>query len=76
MARPRKHLEHCIERWEASTAAEQVARVGDFLLALATYQAACRRWPDARFILRRRGRVLEDSRAPSKSPITEPHRIR
>jgi hypothetical protein len=40
MTRPRVHLEHCIERWDASTAAEQVARVGDFLLALATYQAA------------------------------------
>jgi hypothetical protein len=66
MTTPRAHLEHCIERWDANnTVAEQVARVGDFLLALATYQAACRRWPDARFILRRRGRVLEDSQPPS-----------
>ena len=66
MARPRAHLEHYIERWDASyTATKQVARVEDFLLALATYQAACRRWPDVRFILRRRGRVLEDNGPPS-----------
>jgi hypothetical protein len=36
-----------IERWEKD-AVHHVAGVEDFLLAHATYQAACRRWPDAR----------------------------
>ena len=41
-----------IERWEKD-AVHHVAGVEDFLLAMATYQAACRRWPDARITLRR-----------------------
>jgi hypothetical protein len=50
-----------IERWEKA-AVHHVAGVEDFLLAMATYQAACRRWPDARITLRQGGRLIEDSR--------------
>jgi hypothetical protein len=50
-----------IERWEKGVV-HHVARVEDFLLAMATYQAACRRWPDARITLRQNGRLIEDSR--------------
>jgi hypothetical protein len=50
-----------IERWEKN-AVYHVAGVEDFLLAMATYQAACRRWPDARITLRQGGRLIEDSR--------------
>jgi hypothetical protein len=32
------------------------------LLAMATYQAACRRWPDARITLRQGGKLIADSR--------------
>ena len=50
-----------IERWEKDVV-HHVAGVDDFLLAMATYQAACRRWPDARITLRQGGRLIEDSR--------------
>jgi hypothetical protein len=50
-----------IERW-GKGAVNHVAGVEDFLLAMATYQAACRRWPDARITLRKGGRLIEDSR--------------
>ena len=63
MGRPPKRLAHSIERrWSTEPeATERVASVQDFLLAMATYQAPSRRWPDDRIILRRGGRVLEDS---------------
>jgi hypothetical protein len=45
--------EHRIERWnDASKRAERLACVEDYLLAIATYSAACRRWPEAHIILR------------------------
>jgi hypothetical protein len=50
-----------IERWEKD-AVHHVAGVEDFLLAMATYQAACRRWPDARITLRKGGQLIADSR--------------
>jgi hypothetical protein len=56
-----------IERWEKGMV-HQVAGVEDFLPAMATYQAACRRWPDARITLRQGGKVIEDSRLNDKGP--------
>jgi hypothetical protein len=54
---------HRIELWgEDDSTTEEVASVEDFLLAMATYHAACRRWPQARITLRQRGKVIEDSR--------------
>jgi hypothetical protein len=41
---------------------EHLALIEDHLLAIATYHAACRRWPDARLKLRQGDRVIADSR--------------
>jgi len=63
MGRHPKSFAHSIERrWSSQpSATERVASVQDFLLAMATYHAACRRWPDNRIFLRQGGRVLQDS---------------
>ena len=55
---------HTIDRWDDATGAnliEQIAGVGDYLVALATYPAAVRRWPGAKITLRNRARVIEQS---------------
>jgi hypothetical protein len=36
--------------------------VEDFEVAMATYRAACQRWPNAAITLRQGARVIEDSR--------------
>ena len=39
---------HTIDRWDDATGEnliEQIATVGDYLVALATYRAAVKRWP-------------------------------
>jgi hypothetical protein len=39
---------HTIDRWDDATGEnliEQIAAVGDYLVALETYRAAVRRWP-------------------------------
>jgi hypothetical protein len=41
---------------------EHLAGIEDYLLAVATYHAACRRWPDAHLKLRQADRVIADSR--------------
>jgi hypothetical protein len=66
MGRPLKPFAHTIERrWSTEPdATERVAGIQDFLFAMATYHSACRRWPDDRITLRRRGRILEDNNAP------------
>ena len=63
MGRHPKPFAHTIERrWSSEPGAtERVASVQDVLLAMATYYAACRRWPDNRIFLRQGGRVLQDS---------------
>jgi hypothetical protein len=38
---------------------EQIAAVGDFLVALETYRAAVKRWPKDKITLRNRARVIE-----------------
>ena len=40
---------------------EQIAAVGDYLVALETYQAAVQRWPNVKITLRNRARVIEQS---------------
>ena len=52
-----------IDRWDDATGEnlmEQIATVGDYLVALETYRAAVRRWPKDKITLRNR-RVLEKS---------------
>jgi hypothetical protein len=41
---------------------EHLAGVEDFDLAMATYRAACLRWPGAAITIRQGPRILEDSR--------------
>jgi len=55
---------HTIDRWDDATGEnlmEQIASVGDYLVALATYRAAVQRWPNAKITLRNRGRVIDQS---------------
>jgi hypothetical protein len=49
---------HTIDRWDDATdenLIEQIAAVGDHLVALATYKAAVTRWPKDKITLRNRG---------------------
>jgi hypothetical protein len=55
---------YSIERWDAVTGEnriEEIARVGDYLVAMQTYLAAVRRWPDAKITLRNREKIIEQS---------------
>ena len=55
---------HTIDRWDDATGEnliEQIAGVGDYLVALATHRAAVKRWPGAKITLRNRARVIEQS---------------
>ena len=45
---------HSIDRWDDATGenlVEQIAAVGDYLLALETYRAAVKRWPKDKITL-------------------------
>jgi hypothetical protein len=53
---------HTIDRWDDATGEnliDQIAAVGDYLVALATYRAAVQRWPKDKITLRNRARVIE-----------------
>ena len=53
---------HTIDRWDDATGEnliEQIAAVGDYLVALGTYRAAVKRWPKDKITLRNWARVLE-----------------
>jgi hypothetical protein len=55
-----------IDMWtdDGENIVEHLAGVADFQVVLATYKAACERWPEAAFLLRPGARVIEDSRQP------------
>ena len=53
---------HTIDRWDDATGqnlVEQIAAVGDYLVALATYRAAVKRRPKDKITLRNRAWVIE-----------------
>jgi hypothetical protein len=55
---------HTIDRWDDATGEnliEQIAAVGDYLVALETYKAAVKRRPKDKITLRKRARVIEQS---------------
>ena len=55
---------HTIDRRDDATGEnliEQIAAVGDYLVALAAYREAVRRWPKDKITLRNRTRVIERS---------------
>jgi hypothetical protein len=51
-----------IERWDPSgNVVQRVADVDDLAVAVATYEAACKRWPDNHFTLRKGSRLSGQS---------------
>jgi hypothetical protein len=60
----RTHFAHPVDAWddEGSNVIEHLAGVEDFEVAMATYRAACQRWPNAAITLRQGARVIEDNR--------------
>ena len=55
---------HTIDRWDDATGellVEQIAAVGDYLVAVETDRAAIKRWPKDKITLRNRARVIEQS---------------
>jgi hypothetical protein len=60
----RTHFTFRIDIWTANgeSIVEHVAGVEDYQIALATYRAACERWPSTPITLRQGSRVIEDSR--------------
>jgi hypothetical protein len=49
---------------------EQIAAVGDYLVALETYRAAVKRWPKDKITLRNRARVLREDVGGLAEPMT------
>ena len=60
----RTHFAFRIDTWTADgeTIVEHVASVEDYEVAVATFRAACERWPGIPITLRKGARVIEDSR--------------
>jgi hypothetical protein len=58
------HFTFRVDTWtpDGERIVEHVAGVQDFEVALATFRAACERWPGAPITLRQGARVIEDSR--------------
>jgi hypothetical protein len=71
----RRDFAHRIDLWDSSgeDIVEHLAGIEDFELAMATYRAACERWPGANITLRAGARVIEDTRrvrtAAAKYPL-------
>ena len=64
MAVTRTHFAFRVDTWTANgeSIVEHVAGVEDYQVALATFRAACERWPGTPITLRQGARVIEDSR--------------
>jgi hypothetical protein len=60
----RTHFTFRIDTWtpDGESVVEHAAGVEDYQVALATFRAACQRWPGAPITLRQCARVIEDSR--------------
>jgi hypothetical protein len=58
------HFTFRVDTWtpDGESIVEHVAGVEDYQVALATYRAACERWPGTPITLRQGARVIEDSR--------------
>jgi hypothetical protein len=57
----RTHFAHRLDMYgSGDEVIEHLALIEDHLLAIATYHAACRRWPDAHLKLRQGDRVIAD----------------
>jgi hypothetical protein len=60
----RTHFTYRIDTWtpDGESIVEHIAGVEDYQVALATFRAACERWPGVPITLRQGARVIEDSR--------------
>jgi hypothetical protein len=71
----RRDFAHRIDLWDSSgeNILEHLAGIEDFELAMATYRAACERWPGENITLRAGATVIEDTRrvrtATAKYPL-------
>jgi hypothetical protein len=59
----RKQFAHRIDLWDEDGAnlVDHLAGVEDFDMALASYRAACLRWPKAKITLRQGARLVDKS---------------
>jgi hypothetical protein len=59
----RTHFTFRVDTWtpDGESIVEHVAGVEDYQVALATFRAACERWPGTPITLRQGARVIEDS---------------
>ena len=59
----RTHFAFRIDMWTADgeSIVEHIADVEDLTVALATYHAACKRWPGAAITLRQGTHIIEDN---------------
>jgi hypothetical protein len=64
MSTLRTHFTFRVDTWtpDGESIVEHVAGIEDYQVALATYHAACERWPGTPITLRQGARVIEDSR--------------
>jgi hypothetical protein len=64
MTMTRTHFTFRVDTWtpDGESIVEHVAGIEDYPVALATYRAACQRWPGIPVTLRRGAQVIEDSR--------------
>src|SRR5215510_2613240 len=60
----RRSFAHRIDLWDSTgeKMVEHLAGVEDFELAMATFRAACERWPGANITLQAGAKVIEDTR--------------
>ena len=55
------HFAFRVDKWNDDGNVEHIAGIEDLTVALATYHAACKRWPGAAITLRQGSHVIEDN---------------
>jgi hypothetical protein len=72
--RTRQDFAHRVDLWDSAgdNIVEHLAGIEDFELAMATFRAACERWPGANITLQAGAKVIEDSRRPRTETLKYP----
>lgn len=70
----RTHFLYRVDMWtiDGEKVMEQLAGIEDFQVAMATYRAACERWPGTAVTLRQGERVIESPVRPSEVTLVYP----
>jgi hypothetical protein len=70
----RTHFAFRVDTWtpDGNSIVEHVAGIENYEVALATFRAACERWPGTPITLRQGARVIEDSRRTRLAAWAEP----